>query len=175
VSRAAALGFTLLVGAGAVAAPPRPHYEGGRVGFDHPDGFKVAQVADAAFELAFALAPLDPAGPRLQLLFDGKKIGESELDSLAAERHAARMKNRVAWGMKADGRPPRESLRVNGHHAVRFRDRVGGALGASEQIMTCVVAFGHLACVVSSGAAELRDRLQADAELMLSSLTVRRR
>jgi len=115
-----------------------------------------APVEDQVWELA----------PRGQVIVYAGKVADSELETAAAAKHGARVKNRVAWGMKAQAGPPRETLHVGGRRAVRWRDRVGGALGASEQVMTCVVAGARLACVVTFDAPDGDDA----AAVILGSL-----
>ena len=137
--------------------------------FDLPKGWQAAPAAKTPpDEVVYELEKdLDLRGTLT--IYPGK-IADAELETAAAERHAARVKNRVAWGMKAEAGPPREPVRIAGKHAVRWRDRVGGALKQNEQIMTCAVVSARLACVVTIGAAGLRDAAESAAHTILSSL-----
>ncbi len=108
------------------------------------------------------------------MLASGKRVPESEVEALAEKWHAARIKNRAAWGMRANGGPPRESVRVEGKRWVRWRDRIGSVLGAQEQTMTCGGAGGRLACVVVTAPQAEREGGDRLAQQILSSLAVRR-
>src|SRR5437867_2621472 len=52
--------------------------------------------------------------PRGWVIVYAGKVSDAELETAAAAKHAARLKNRVAWGMTAQAGPPRESLHVGG-------------------------------------------------------------
>jgi hypothetical protein len=94
---------------------------------------------------------------------------------MATTWHGAHIKNRAAWGMKADGGPPRESVRVGERHCVRWRDRIGSVLGAQEQTMTCGNVSGHLGCVVVSAPLDKRDAADALTTELLGTLSFFRR
>jgi hypothetical protein len=164
-----AAALALVAALGVAKADGRARFDGGGVAFELPQGWRAA-----ATETAIALTPPAALSLTASLTLDGNKLGDGDLENAADERHAARVKNRVAWGMKATGGPPREPLRAGTRRAVRYRDRVGGALGSSEQIMTCAIVKGRLACFTSSGPAESRDAAEAAASLILSTLTLRR-
>ena len=141
--------------------------------FELPKGWSAQLQA----KTATAAAPPDDVTYELQaqelrgsLMIYAGKISETELDSVAAEKHAAKIKNRVAWGMKAAAGPPRESLKIAGRRAVRWRDRVGGALGDQEQLMTCAIHAARLACVITIGHSDARDEAESAAATILSSL-----
>jgi hypothetical protein len=144
--------------------------------FESPAGWQARVQAAAptsaapSTDLTYDLLP--PAALHLRgtlTIFSGR-VSDGELEQAAGDRHQARVKNRVAWGMKAAGGPPREALKAGARRAVRWRDRVGGALGAGEQLMTCAVAGSKLACVVTIGPPESSDAAEAAAAAILSSL-----
>jgi hypothetical protein len=144
--------------------------------FDLPRGWRsapakktetaAAPVEDNVFELE---APATSHLRATLTLYSGK-ISDAELENAASERHQARLKNRVAWGMKAESGPPRESLKIGARRAVRWHDRVGGALGDNEQMMSCVVVASRLACVSSTGPRDDRAEAESLASTVLSSL-----
>jgi hypothetical protein len=146
------------------------------ISFDLPKDWKAAAAARTATAAApvedhvYELTPPSSLSLRGQVIVYAGKVGEGELDHAAAERHAARVKNRVAWGMRAESGPPRETLKLGGKRAVRWRDRVGSVLGQNEQLMTCLVAAGHLACVITIGPADSRDAAEHAAQTILASL-----
>ena len=144
---------------------------GHAVGFELPAGWKIAGTAG---EDAVQLAAPAASRLRAEVIVDGK-ISDAELEGAAAERHAARVENRVAWGMRADAGPPREPLRLGGRPAVRFRDRIGSSLGSSEQLMTCAAVAGRLACVISIGPRDERETAETLASAVLTSLTIRKK
>src|SRR4051794_32526100 len=98
--------------------------------FELPKGWsaqlapKTATAAAPPDDQTWELLPPQDLGVRGSLTIYSGKISEAELEVAAAERHSARVKNRVAWGMKAAAGPPREALRISGRRAVRWRDRV---------------------------------------------------
>ena len=165
--RAAAV--LILAAAGAIAAPRR------EIPFDLPRGWSAAEqkqtptAAAPPEDVTYELVP--PAGSPLrgQLVIYSGRVAEPEWEQAATLRHQARVKNRVAWGVKAESGPPREPLKLGARRAVRWRDRVGGALGG-EQLMTCAVAGGRLACVISVGPEESHDAAAALADTVLGSL-----
>jgi hypothetical protein len=156
-------GVLLLLLATSAGAKKKQQHE---VPFDLPKNW----TATPAQKTDTAAAPVEDQvwelSPRGQVIVYAGKVSDGELETAAAAKHAARVKNRVAWGMKASGGPPRESLHVGGRRAVRWRDRVGGALGASEQVMTCIVAGARLACVVTFDGGDTDDA----AAVILGSL-----
>jgi hypothetical protein len=152
----------LLFLATSAGAKPKKH----DIPFELPKNWTATPAAEAATAAAPVEDQVWELSPRGQVIVYAGKVAESELETAAAAKHAARVKNRVAWGMKAQAGPPRESVHAGGRRAVRWRDRVGGALGAAEQVMTCVVAAARLACVVTFDAPDGDDA----AAVILGSL-----
>jgi hypothetical protein len=160
----------MLAAAGAIASPRR------EIPFTVPRGWAATEqkatptAAAPSEDVTFELQP--PAGSplRAQLVVYAGRVADAQWEEAATERHQARVKNRVAWGMKAESGPPREAHKVGARRAVRWHDRVGGALGAGEQLMTCVIAGGRLACVISVGPPESHDDAAALADTVLASL-----
>jgi hypothetical protein len=177
-----ALGVATVVAVGALAtappaaaAPPATQrYEGPLFSFDYPAGSTVKPGADASADVAVAIR--DGAGIITAVVLAGnKRIGDADVEPTATAWHAARMKNRAAWGVKADGGPPRDSVRIGDRRWTRWRDRVGSVLGAQEQTMTCGNVGGHLSCVVVSAPLDKRDAADTLAAQLLGSLDIRRR
>jgi hypothetical protein len=122
-----------------------------------PDGGKRARVAS------------------LIVLAGTKKVSDNDLDAESNAWHAAHMKNRVAWGMRSDGGMPRESFRAGSHRMVRFRDKVGSAMGANEQTLTCTVIGARLACVIAHAAPDTRDDADSLIAAILGTLHMKKR
>lgn len=148
--------------------------------FDVPADWKLESVADVSAPFAVRLMP--PTGGKrspvaaLFVLIGAKKLGDAELETEAGGWHAAHLKKRVAWGVRSDGGMPRDVLRgPGGRRLVRYRDRVGSALGANEQSLTCGVFGGRLACVITFAAADTRDGADEIASNLLASLSVKHR
>jgi hypothetical protein len=167
---ARALVAVLLV-AGAAAAGETQRYEGA-ISFAHPADATVAPATDVAADVAVAVEWKDQI--RASVLASAKKVESGEVEALADKWHGARIKNRAAWGMRADGGPPRDSVRIGGKHWYRWRDRIGSVLGAQEQTMTCGPASGRLACVVVTAPLEARERGDQLAAMILSSLSLKK-
>jgi hypothetical protein len=141
--------------------------------FALPTGWKSEPAADVSAEHAWRLLP--PAGAAITsatLLAGGKRT--DDLEGASAEWHSAHVRNRAAWGMRLQGGAPREAITVGGRRALRYRDRVSGALGAGEQTMTCVLAGGALACVLATAPEAARDAVDELAAHVLASLKNRR-
>ncbi len=168
--------FSAVASVSVSASGKRPARDERELPFDVPRGWHAAAAPrtetaaappdDVTFDLQ---APAD-SPLRVQVVLYAGRVGDADLDDKAAQRHQARVKNRVAWGMKAAAGPPRESLKLSARRAVRWHDSVGGALGDSEQIMTCVTAGGRLACVISTGSRDSSDAAESLAATLLDSL-----
>jgi hypothetical protein len=172
----------LLLAAAATAASAARAEEPRRLHFAPPDGYKLAATRHDGADLpgggeqVYELTP--PDGARItvaRVLVGLKKISDRDLESASAERHGAFVKNRAAWGMQMSGGVPREELQLGGRRALRYRDRVGGALGSTEQSFTCEVVAGLLACAFVTAPADARDRADALAAALLASVSVKRR
>jgi hypothetical protein len=168
---ARALAAAALLVAGVAAAAETQRYEGA-ISFAHPPDATVTTATDVAADIAVAVEWKDQV--RASVLASAKKVETSELEALADKWHGARIKNRAAWGMHADGGPPRENVRIAGKHWYRWRDRIGSVLGAQEQTMTCGPASGRLACVVVTAPVEARERADQLAAMILSSLSLKK-
>jgi hypothetical protein len=162
----------LVVAGGAAAAGETQRYEGA-LSFAHPADATVAPSTDVAADLAVAVEWKDQI--RASVLASAKNVESREIEALADKWHAARIKNRAAWGMRADGGPPRDSVRIGGKHWYRWRDRIGSVLGAQEQTMTCGAASGRLACVVVMAPLDGRERADQLAAMILTSLSLKKR
>jgi hypothetical protein len=148
-----------------------------------PPGWRCEALPDGATEVSLRLTP--PAGDAasttaVTVLVGAKRVADGALEAEAAEQHAARLRNRAAWGVRTSGGLPKESVRLpNGARAVRFRDRVGSTLGAREQTLTCtLVGDGardgrRLACAIATAAPEARDEIDALVGRLLGSLVLR--
>jgi hypothetical protein len=168
--RTGALALAIVV-AGAALAGETTRYEGA-LSFAHPADATAAPATDVAADVAVAV---EWKQIRASVLASAKHVPEGELEALADKWHGARIKNRAAWGMHADGGPPRDSVRVAGKHWWRWRDRIGSVLGAQEQTMTCGAVGGRLACVVVTAPLAEREHGDQLAATILSSLSVKKR
>jgi len=153
-------------------------YEAGDVSLELPSGWRAESASDPSAPVAVRLVP--PASEKsvqsATVLVGAKKIAEVDLDAEAAGWHAARLKNRVAWGMRSDGGMPRDVLRgARGQKLVRYRDHVGSALGADEQSFTCGMVAARMACVVVFAGKDARDQADQLAATLLAQLSIRRR
>jgi hypothetical protein len=178
-----AVGFAvgLLAGfAGGARGDGTRRHEAPEGAFDVPTAWKLESVADVSAPFAVKLTPpIDGKRSPVAAMFvliGTKKLGDAELDAEAGGWHAAHLKNRVAWGVRSDGGMPRDVLRgPGGRRLLRYRDRVGSALGANEQSLTCGVFGGRLACVITFAAADAREDADELASNLLASLSVKRR
>lgn len=146
--------------------------------FAVPAGFKADKVVDIATEEAVRLSPTDQAKAKVTgalVLVGQKKIAERDLDAEAASWHTARLKNRTAWGMRSAGGLPRDVATVAGKRVVRYRDKVGSALGEKETTFACVHAGGRMTCVQAEAPADARDQVDRFIAAIISSLTAKRK
>jgi hypothetical protein len=170
--RLGALVAALLV-AGVAHAEESKRYEGSLFQFNYPASATVQPGADPSADVAVTVAWKDEISA--SVIAGQKRVPEGEVESLATQWHGARIKNRAAWGMKTHGGPPRDLVRIGERRWLRWRDRIGSVLGAQEQTMTCGAVGGHLACVVVSAPQKERERADALAAQLLSSLTIKKR
>lgn len=169
---AVALG-ALALGATGRAGAEVTRYEGPFFSFAVPEGATAKPANDISADAAVLVTRGDGT-ITATVLAGSRRVAEAELESTASEWHGARVKNRAAWGMKANGGPPRESVRIGERKWMRWRDRIGSVLGAQEQTMTCGGLNGHLACVVVSAPAREREAADALAAALLTTLRMRR-
>jgi hypothetical protein len=169
--RPGALVAVLLV-AGVAWAEESVRYEGSLFNFSHPASAKVTPGADPSADVAVTVQGKDEIVATVAA--SQKRVPEAELESVATQWHGARIKNRAAWGMKAGGGPPRESVRIGERKWMRWRDRIGSVLGAQEQTMTCGSVSGHLACVIVSAPQKERERADAFGVQLISSLSIKK-
>jgi hypothetical protein len=148
-----------------LAAAESQHYDGA-FAFAYPAAAKASPSTDVAADLAVAV---EWDKLRASVLASAKHVPDGELEALADKWHAARIKNRAAWGMRADGGPPRDSVRIDGKKWLRWRDRIGSVLGAQEQTMTCGGSGGRLACVVVMAPVEDREKGDQLTAMILGS------
>jgi hypothetical protein len=161
------------LGSAAAYADGTQRFEGKLFSFSYPSAATTAPGTDPSADVAVTVAL--PGGISASVIGGEKKISDGEVENLASAWHTARIKNRAAWGMKAAGGPPHESVRIGERHWLRWRDRIGSVLGAQEQTMTCGSVSAHLVCVVASAPQKERERADAVAAHILSTLAVRRR
>ena len=163
---------TLAVALGADARAEEPQrYEGPYFTFDYPARAKATPSSDPTAEGAVTVTDKNITAV---VLAGQKRIPESELEATAAAWHAARMKNRAAWGVKADGGPPHDNVRIGDKKWMRWRDRLGSVLGAQEQSMTCGGINGHLGCILVTAPEAARDEADAYAAELLKSFVIHR-
>jgi hypothetical protein len=157
-----------------------PRFEGAGMTFQYPGGWTFEATSDISAESAArgnaaVEAGKKPAVRTALVLLGAKKIGDGELENEAANWHAAHVKNRSAWGMRSEGGTPRDLVKVGGKRAVRYRDQVGSALGATEQTLTCAMVSARLGCVIVGAAPEARDAADALSAQILTSLRAAKR
>jgi hypothetical protein len=170
--RAIALFSLLTIGAFAQAEPTQ-RFEGTLFSFSYPSAAKTAPGSDPSADVAVTVTLA--GGITATVIGSSKRISDGEVEREADAWHAARVRNRAAWGMKANGGPPREVVRVGTRTWVRWRDRIGSVLGAQEQSMTCGALSAHLVCVIVSAPKSARERADGLAAQILSTLSVKRR
>jgi len=159
--------------AGDARAEGAQRFEGTLFTFSYPSSAATAPGTDPSADVAVTVTLND--GIRASVIGATKRVSDGEVDELATAWHSARIKNRAAWGMKAAGGPPRDAVRIGERRWIRWRDRIGSVLGAQEQTMTCGAVAAHLVCVIVSAPQKERERGDALAAQILSSLTIRRR
>jgi hypothetical protein len=162
----------LWAGAGAARGDGDKRYEGGLFAFHHPAEATVQPGADPSADVAVTVTYKELIA---SVIAGQKRVPDGEIEALAVAWHGARIKNRAAWGMKANGGPPRDTVRVGDKRWMRWRDRIGSVLGAQEQTMTCGAVSGHLACVVVSAPQKEREQSDALTAQLLGSLTITKR
>jgi len=171
-----ALGAAVAVAAvvGDVRADGAQRFEGKLFTFSYPSSAATAPGTDPSADVAVTVTL---AGGQISASVIGatKRLGDGEVENEATAWHGARIKNRAAWGMKAAGGPPRDSVKIGERRWLRWRDHIGSMLGAQEQTMTCGAVKEHLVCVIVSAPQKERERGDALAAQILSSLTVRKK
>ena len=159
------------VGLGGVAlAEGAQRFEGTLFSFSYPTSATTAPGADPSADVAISVTL--PDGIRASVIGATQRISDGDVESEATAWHGARIKNRAAWGMKAGGGPPRETVRIGEHKWLRWRDRIGSMLGAQEQTMTCGAVGGHLVCAVVMAPQAQRERGDVLAAQILTSLKI---
>ncbi len=106
------------------ATPASSHYEGARLAFTVPAGFKVADATDIIADYALDLVPAPGsalANVSLRLLLSDKSVSDADGDALAKTwRSARRFRNRASGGVKKSGDVRSESVLIGGHRFVRY-------------------------------------------------------
>jgi hypothetical protein len=168
VALAAAVGCLFGVARGETAV----RYEGALFSFSYPASATVQPGTDPSADVAVTVAWKELSA---NVIAAQKRVPDGEIEALATQWHGARIKNRAAWGMKANGGPPRDSVRIGERRWMRWHDRIGSVLGAQEQTMTCGAVAGHLTCVVVTGPQARRADGEALTAQLLSTLTFKKR
>jgi hypothetical protein len=161
----------LIALAGVAAAEGAQRFEGTLFSFSYPSSAATAPGTDPSADVAVTVT-LAGGTVTASVIGGSKKVVDGEVENEATAWHGARIKNRAAWGMKAGGGPPRDSVRIGDKRWLRWRDRIGSVLGAQEQTMTCGSVSAHLVCVVVSAPTKERERGDALAAQILSTLAV---
>jgi hypothetical protein len=161
----------LIALAGVAAAEGAQRFEGTLFTFSYPSSAATAPGTDPSADVAVKVT-LAGGTVTASVIGGSKKVVDGEVENEATAWHGARIKNRAAWGMKAGGGPPRDSVRIGDKRWLRWRDRIGSMLGAQEQTMTCGSVSAHLVCVVVSAPTKERERGDALAAQILSTLAV---
>ena len=159
-------------GGGGARAEGAQRFEGKLFTFSYPSSAATAPGADPSADVAVTVTLGN--GITASVIAGDKKVGDGEIENLATAWHGARIKNRAAWGMKAGGGPPHESVRIGEKKWLRWRDHIGSVLGAQDQTMTCGAVAAHLTCVVVSAPQKERERADTLTAQILSSLTIRK-
>lgn len=167
----ATAGAIASLGSGA-RADGAQRFEGTLFTFSYPSSAATAPGTDPSADVAVTVTL--PGGISASVIGGTKRVGDGEVEDLANAWHGARIKNRAAWGMKAAGGPPRDTVRIGGRHWLRWRDRIGSVLGAQEQTMTCGAVSAHLVCVIVYAPQKEREHGDALAAQILNSLSVRK-
>jgi len=164
----------LVLLAGLAWAEGAQRFEGTLFNFSYPSSATTKPGADPSADVAVTVT-LAGGTVTASVIGATKKIVDGEVDSEATAWHGARIKNRAAWGMKAGGGPPRDTVRIGDKRWLRWRDRIGSVLGTQEQTMTCGSVSAHLVCVVVAAPVKERERGDALAAQILTSLSVHKR
>ncbi|MCU1279669.1 MAG: hypothetical protein JWM53_3215 [bacterium] len=159
--------------AGTALAEGAQRFEGKLFTFSYPSSAATAPGADPSADVAVTITLSD--GITASVIAGEKKVADGQVEELATTWHGARIKNRAAWGMKAGGGPPHDTVRIGDKRWLRWRDHIGSVLGAQDQTMTCGTVAGHLACVIVSAPQKERERADALAAQILASLTIKKR
>ena len=163
----------VMAAAGVARGEGAQRFEGTLFSFSYPSSAATAPGTDPSADVAVSVTLGD--GIRASVIGATKKIAEADVESEATAWHGARIKNRAAWGMKAGGGPPRETVRIGERRWLRWRDRIGSMLGAQEQTMTCGDVAAHLVCTVVTAPVAARERAEALAAQILTSLQIKKR
>jgi hypothetical protein len=170
----APLALVAVVGLGGVTlAEGGQRFEGTLFSFTYPASAATAPGSDPSADVAVTVTLA--GGISASVIGGNKKIPEGDVENEATAWHGARIKNRAAWGMKAGGGPPRDSVRIGERKWLRWRDRIGSMLGAQEQTMTCGHVSGHLVCAVVSAPVAERERGDALSAQILGSLAIKKK
>ncbi len=162
-----------VVGAGSLAlADGAQRFEGTLFSFSYPTSAATAPGADPSADVAIGVTLA--GGIRASVIGATKKVPEADVENEATAWHGARIKNRAAWGMKAGGGPPRDSVHIGERKWLRWRDHIGSMLGAQEQTMTCGGVSGHLVCAIVTAPQAERERADALAAQILTSLQIKK-
>ena len=128
-------------------------------------------------ELVQELVP--PAGARVtsaRVLVGLKRLSDGELEAASAERHRRDREESRRVGHAALGAARRATeLQLDGRRALRYRDRVGGALGDSRADRSPAKYLRRCSPACSSTAPpDARDRADALAATLFASLDNKR-
>ena len=153
--------FAVATVAGDAHADGAQRFEGKLFAFSYPSSAATAPGANPSADVAVTVT-LAGGIVRQRHRRRGRRSPTATSSTTATTWHGARVKNRAAWGMKAGGGPPRDTVRIGGKREwLRWRDRIGSVLGAQEQTMTC--GFGSAATSrASSSRRRAEDRERAD-------------
>jgi hypothetical protein len=160
--------------AGEVRAEGAQRFEGKLFTFSYPSSAATAPGTDPSADVA-VMVTLAGGQISANVIGGSKRVTDGDVESEATAWHGARIKNRAAWGMKAAGGPPRDSVKIGERRWLRWRDHIGSMLGAQEQTMTCGAVKEHLVCVIVSAPQKERERGDALAAQILSTLNVRKK
>jgi hypothetical protein len=156
-----------------VLAAELARWDGPLLSFAHPRELTAASATDVNAEIAVTVSSTGLLSATV--LASERRVTDADALQLADKWHSARVKNRAAWGMRANGGPPAETIRIGERRFQRFRDRIGSVLGPSEQTMVCGLISAHLVCVVVSAPQAERERADALAAQILDSVVIKKR
>lgn len=174
IARAVVALAAVAAAGGGARAEGAQRFEGTLFSFSYPSSAATAPGTDPSADVAVTVT-LAAGSVRASVIGGSKKIVDGAVESEASAWHGARIKNRAAWGMKAAGGPPRDSVRIGDKRWLRWRDRIGSVLGAQEQTMTCGGVAAHLICVVVTAPIKERERGDALTAQILETIAIRRR